>query len=72
MTKSVLFALSILAMSGSAAMAQTAQEQAACRSDAKKLCSSHVGNAAAMKTCLRENKASLSEACLKVIEKHGG
>jgi len=72
MTKSVIFALSFVAMTGSAAMAQTAQEQAACRPDAKKFCSSHIGKPAEMKACLSENKANLSEACLKVVVAHGG
>jgi hypothetical protein len=76
MNKSMLFALSLIAVSGSAAMAQstpfTSQEQAACRPDAIKLCASNVGQPAAMKACLEQNKASLSDACRQVVEAHGG
>jgi len=59
----------------SPAMAQSAptpQEQAACRSDAMKLCASFVGKPPEMNACLRSNKDKLSEACRKVVEAHGG
>jgi hypothetical protein len=74
MIKSVVFALTLAAVSGAAATAQAAtkQEQAACRSDAMKLCSEHVGKPAEMNACLRANKDSLSEACREVVESHGG
>jgi hypothetical protein len=75
MIKSVLFALTLFAVSGSAAMAQTAltsEEKAACRPDAMKLCSASVGKPAQMNACLRDNKAKLSDACRKVVEAHGG
>ncbi|MFZ4531923.1 MAG: cysteine rich repeat-containing protein [Alsobacter sp.] len=57
------------------AMAQsgpTPQEQAACRSDAMKLCASFVGRPPEMNACLRANKSQLSDACRKVVEAHGG
>ena len=57
------------------AMAQsgpTAQEQAACRPDAMKLCASFVGKPPEMNACLRSNKDKLSEACRKVVESRGG
>jgi hypothetical protein len=74
MIKSVLFSLTLVAASLAAATAQAATkaEQAACRSDAMKLCSDHVGKPAEMNACLRDNKDSLSEACRKVVEAHGG
>jgi hypothetical protein len=77
MTKLMLFTLALIATSGSAVLAQTpvpltSQEQAACRPDAIKLCSSNVGQPAAMRACLVQNKASLSDACRQVVEAHGG
>ena len=75
MLKIVSLALAGFALSVSAGVAQTAltsQEKAACRPDAIKLCASSAGNPAKMSQCLVENKASLSEACLKVVEAHGG
>jgi hypothetical protein len=74
MIKSAIFALTLAAVSSAAATAQAAtkQEQAACRSDAMKLCSDHVGKPAEMNACLRANKDSLSEACRGVVESHGG
>ena len=75
MIRSAVFALALIVAGGSAAFAQaklTAQEQAACRPDAVKLCSSHVGKPVQMSACLRDNKADLSEACRAVVEAHGG
>jgi hypothetical protein len=74
MMKSVLFALTLVAMSGSAVTAQaaTAEEQAACKSDAIKYCASHIGKPAEMSQCLEEHKPDLSDACKKVVEAHGG
>ena len=74
MTKSVFFALALLAMGGAVTTVQAATkaEQAACRSDAMKLCSEHVGKPPEMNACLRDHKAELSEACRAVVEAHGG
>ena len=75
MFKRFSIVLAVLAVSVSAAMAQTpltSQEKAACRPDAMKLCSSSVGKPEQMNQCLEANKANLSEACLKVVEAHGG
>ncbi len=75
MFKTLPLALAALALSVSAGIAQTAltmQEKAACRPDAMKLCASSEGKPEQMSQCLVENKASLSEACLKVVEAHGG
>jgi hypothetical protein len=60
---------------GMAAFAQagTAEENAACRRDTRKLCR-HVqagaGNNAFLK-CLQEHRAKLSAACRQVLESHG-
>jgi len=72
MNKSMFVALALAAMGASAAHAATSQEQAACRSDARKYCSSHVGKPQEMLSCLADHKADLSEACRKVVESHGG
>jgi hypothetical protein len=74
MVKSVLFSLTLV-VAGSAAVtseAATKAEQVACRSDAMKYCSSHIGKPSEMNSCLVANKSNLSEACRKVIEAHGG
>ena len=72
MIKSVFLALALAATGTSAALAATSQEQAACRSDARKYCSSHVGKPQEMLSCLAEHKDSLSQACRAVVESHGG
>jgi hypothetical protein len=75
MMRPVFVALMLVAVGGSAAMAQASlsnEEKAACRSDAMKLCSAAVGKPAQMNACLRDNKAELSDACRKVVEAHGG
>ncbi len=64
----------LVVLSGSA-MAQSGpsqQEQAACRSDAIKLCPSFVGKPPEMNACLRANKNQLSDGCRKVVEARGG
>ncbi len=64
----ILFGSSaVLAQSG-----PTREEQAACRSDAMRYCSSHVGKPPEMNACLKDNKAKLSEGCKKVVEARGG
>ena len=50
----------------------TPQEQMACRSDAGKFCAEHIGKPPQMNACLRSNKPTLSDACRKVVESHGG
>ncbi len=65
--------LLLVGAGASNALAQaTPEEQAACRSDAMKYCSSHVGKPKDMLACLSENKAKLSDACQKVVTDHGG
>lgn len=70
MTKSLIAAGALVLAFASTAMAQsgpTAAQQAACRGDAMKLCSSHVGKPQEMAACLRSNKAQLSTACAEAI-----
>lgn len=52
--------------------APTREEQAACRADAMKLCSAHIGKPTEMNACLKANKPNLSAPCKKVIESRGG
>jgi hypothetical protein len=49
----------------------TAEEQALCRPDAIRLCLFKVGNAEALRACLREKKDRLSTPCLGLIESRG-
>ena len=75
MTRSVIVALALVVASGSAVLAQagpSAQERAACRSDATKFCASFVGKPDQMNACLRDNKAKLSDSCRAVVDAHGG
>jgi hypothetical protein len=75
MTKTVLISLTLLALSGASAFAQsaaTSQEKMACRGDAQSLCAEHIGKPSEMNACLAANKARLSEPCRKVVEAHGG
>ena len=68
-------ALILWLAAGSLARAQsgpTPQEQMACRSDAGKFCSEHIGKPPQMNACLRANKANLSDGCRKVVESRGG
>jgi hypothetical protein len=48
------------------------QEQMACRSDAGKFCSEHIGKPPQMNVCLKANKEKLSDGCRKVVESRGG
>ena len=75
MNKTVLISITLLALSGASAFAQsgpTPQEKMACRGDAQTLCSEHIGKPTEMNACLRENKEKLSASCRKVVEDHGG
>jgi hypothetical protein len=56
----------------SAQSGPSVQEQMACRSGAGKFCAEHVGKPPQMNACLKANKASLSDACRKVVESRGG
>jgi hypothetical protein len=72
--KTFILAAACLAASviSAAAQSPTREEQAACRSDAQKLCSQHIGKAQEMRACLVSNKDKLSAACKAVVENRGG
>jgi hypothetical protein len=66
--RSVIFAaLSCTAMSFPA-IAQTADDRAACQPDAVKFCPTFAGKPDDMKKCLLTNKDKLAPACKKVVE----
>ena len=68
-------ALVLSLAAGSLAHAQSGpspQEQMACRSDAGKFCSEHIGKPPQMNACLKANKEKLSDGCRKVVESRGG
>jgi hypothetical protein len=49
----------------------SSQEDAACRSDAIRLCFFSIPSADNLKACLRRNKPDLSTSCRKLIESRG-
>ncbi len=71
MTKTLIAAGALVLAFASVALAQggpTPAQQAACRGDAIKLCSSAIGKPPEMLACLRANKAQLSASCTQVID----
>jgi hypothetical protein len=50
------------------AMAQTAQQRAACQGDAKKLCQGVTPGGGRILECLAKQKGSLSDPCKAVVE----
>ena len=72
MTKTVLISITLLALSGASAFAQsgpTPQEKMACRGDAQSFCAEHIGKPGEMNACLAANKASVSQSCVSAVEK---
>jgi hypothetical protein len=73
----VAVALSVGSYGGATAYAQrpskdlSSTEQAACRSDAIRLCFFSIANADALKDCLRGKKPDLSASCRKLLESRG-
>ena len=53
------------------AMAQTAQQRAACQGDAKKLCSGVTPGGGRILECLAKQKGNLSDPCKAVVEAQG-
>jgi hypothetical protein len=53
------------------AMAQTAQQRAACQGDAKKLCQGVALGGGRVLECLAKQKGSLSDPCKAVVEAQG-
>ncbi len=64
----VMLAVSSLA---TAALAQTAQERAACHDDAQKLCAGVMPGGGRILDCLAKQKDKASAACQKVLASHG-
>ncbi len=73
--KTSLIALAIAgcsALPAAAAGQGTAKEQAACRPDVRRFCSSIKGSdSSAFLGCLEAHRAKLSKPCLAVLESHG-
>ena len=65
-----LIAVLILAIAPGA-IAQTAQQRAACQDDAKKLCAGVAPGGGRVLECLAKQKGSLSEPCKAVVEAQG-
>ena len=63
----VFLAVSLLATT---AIAQTAAERAACRSDFQKLCNCTKPGGGRVLACLSQQRDQLSEACRKVVDAH--
>jgi hypothetical protein len=53
------------------AIAQTAQQRAACQGDAKKLCSGVAPGGGRILECLAKQKGGLSDPCKAVVEAQG-
>jgi Cysteine rich repeat len=58
----------LMAGLSSAALAQTAEQRAACEGDAKKLCSGVAPGGGRILDCLAKQNDKLSDACKKVVE----
>jgi hypothetical protein len=71
MTAAAFGLMAIFAAPG-AALAQSSDDQAACREDAVKHCRSAIGKPDDMKKCLVANKDQLTAACKRVVEQRGG
>lgn len=61
----------LLAGLSSTALAQTAEQRAACEADVKKLCSGIMPGGGRILDCLAKQKDKLSDACKKVVESQG-
>ncbi len=63
----------LLAVAGltTTAVAQSAQERAACSGDFKKLCPGVLPGGGRVLDCLAKHKDAVSPACKKVLESHG-
>jgi hypothetical protein len=66
----VAVALGVAAISQNA-MAQTADQQAACGADFRKLCPGVMPGGGRILDCLAKQKDKLSPACKKVVEDQG-
>jgi len=68
----LVLALLVLVASGAAAFAQedrgTAEQRAACTSDAFRLCAGYIPDPTNVEACLRQRKSDLNEACRAVFD----
>jgi Cysteine rich repeat len=65
----VLAALVAVGLS-SPALAQTAEEEAACRADFQKFCQGVMPGGGRIVSCLANHKDKISSACKKVVDAH--
>ena len=64
--------LVLTALAASGASAQQKQEHDACARDVSRLCRAHMNEGdQIVLACLKQNRARLSKACLKVLSEHG-
>jgi hypothetical protein len=70
MKKIALVAATLLLCSFQSAVAQTAQERAACQGDFKKLCPGVMPGGGRPIACLSQHADKLSPDCKKVIDAH--
>jgi hypothetical protein len=68
-TVALFFPLLVLGTTESLALG-TRAERAACTPDAVRLCSQHFPNVGRVTSCMRSNRASLSEACRSAMDQH--
>lgn len=61
-----------LALMASASSAQQQKEHDACARDVSRLCRAHINEGdQVVLACLKQNRARLGKACLKVLTEHG-
>ena len=69
----LVLAVLVLVAWDAAAFAQedrgTAEQRAACTSDAFRLCAGYIPDPTNVEACLRQNKSGLSDACRAVFER---
>ena len=70
MLRMIVVAFSLVALSHGA-VAQTAEQQAACGKDFRKLCPGVMPGGGRILDCLAKQKSKLSPACKKVVEDQG-
>jgi hypothetical protein len=61
----------LLAGFSSAALAQTAEQRAACENDAKALCKGVIPGGGRILDCLAKQKDKLTDSCKRMVESQG-